>query len=72
MTGKAPIDFTKFTATGALASYISEGSCGAFQPMNVNFGIIEPLDIRIKVKSKRYEAISARALDRLNKIIGEL
>ena len=40
--------------------------------MNVNFGIIEPLDIRIKVKSKRYEAISARALDRLNKIIGEL
>lgn len=72
MAGKTPIDFTKFTATGALANYISEGSCGRFQPMNVNFGIIEPLDIRIKVKSERYEAISARALDRLNKIIGEL
>lgn len=69
--GKAPVDFTKFTATGALANYISEGSCGTFQPMNVNFGIIEPLDVRIKIKSQRYEAISARALDKLNKIIGE-
>lgn len=69
--GKAPVDFTKFTATGALANYISEGSCGTFQPMNVNFGIIEPLDVRIKIKSQRYEAISERALDKLNKIIGE-
>lgn len=72
INGSAPIDFTKYTATGALSNYISEGSCGAFQPMNVNFGIIEPLETRIKSKAERYEAISKRALEKLNKITGEL
>lgn len=72
INGSAPIDFTKYTATGALSNYISEGSCGAFQPMNVNFGIIEPLGIRIKSKAERYESISKRALEKLNKITGEL
>ena len=48
--GKEQIDFTKFTATGALSNYITEGVCGNFQPMNVNFGIIESLDRRIKNK----------------------
>lgn len=72
INGSAPIDFTKYTATGALSNYISEGSCGAFQPMNVNFGIIEPLETRIKSKSERYETISKRALEKLNKITGEL
>lgn len=72
INGSAPIDFTKYTATGALSNYISEGSCGAFQPMNVNFGIIEPLETRIKSKAERYEAISKRALEKLNNITGEL
>lgn len=72
MCGRPPIDFTKFTAIGALANYISEDSVGTFQPMNVNFGIIESLDIRIKSKSERYEEISKRALKKLDEIIGEL
>ena len=72
MHNKQPIDFTKATATGALANYISEDSCSNFQPMNVNFGIIEPLEIRIKSKVERYEAISARALEKINEIKGEL
>lgn len=72
ISGKPPVDFTKFTATGALSNYISEGSLGTFQPMNINFGIIEPLEVRIKPKAERYEAISKRALERLNKIIGEI
>ena len=72
MHNKQPIDFTKATATGALANYISEDSCSNFQPMNVNFDIIEPLEIRIKSKVERYEAISARALEKINEIKGEL
>ncbi len=69
--GKEQIDFTKYTAIGALSNYITEGACGSFQPMNVNFGIIESLDRRIKSKQERYTAISERALLILDKIIGE-
>ena len=72
MSGLEPVDFTKYTATGALSNYISEGSCSEFQPMNVNFGIIESLDVRIKNKVERYTEIANRALDKLDKIIGEL
>ncbi len=69
--GETPVDFTKYTATGALSNYISEESCGNFQPMNINFGIIESLDVRIKSKADRYEAISNRALNILDSIIIE-
>ena len=69
--GKEQIDFTKYTAHGALANYITEGVCGNFQPMNVNFGIIESLDRRIKNKQERYTAISERALAKLDEIIGD-
>jgi len=71
ISGKAQVDFTKYTAIGALSNYISEGAIGNFQPMNVNFGIIESLGQRIKNKQERYTAISLRALDVLEKIIGE-
>ena len=57
-----PIDFPKSTAIGALALYISTGSVSDFQPMNVNFGIIEPLDIKIRSKKEKNLAISDRAL----------
>ncbi len=71
INGKDMIDFTKFTAIGALSNYISEDSYGNFQPMNINFGIIESLNERIKNKAERYQAISNRALFKLEKIIGE-
>ena len=56
-------DFPRETAIGALAWYISEGSVGEFQPMNVNFGIISPLGYRIKGKANKNLAIANRALD---------
>lgn len=71
INNKPMIDFTKYTAIGALANYIAEGSCAVFQPMNVNFGIIESLGERIKNKQERYTKISLRALEMLDKIIGE-
>ena len=69
IAGKEQIDFTTKTATGALANYISTFEGKNFQPMNINFGIIDSLDDRIKNKKERYEKISLRALDTLKGII---
>ena len=60
--------FPQRTAIGALAAYISDPSVGAFQPMNVNFGIITPLGYKVKGKRNKNEAISARALQALEQI----
>ncbi len=71
--GCPPVDFSRQTAIGALALYVSHGSVGDFQPMNVNFGIIDPLDRRVKGKRNKNAEISARALREIDGIIkGEL
>lgn len=58
------IDFPNTTAIGALAHYVSNSATTNFQPMNVNFGIIAPLDHKVKGgKAVRNEAISNRALE---------
>ncbi len=69
--GKSEIDFPKTTATGALAHYISEFNGSDFQPMNINFGIIESYPERIKNKRERYTKISERALLVMKEIIEE-
>lgn len=58
-----PVDFPTMTAIGALAAYISGGAVGDFQPMNINFGIIDPLEYRVKGKRNKNAAISARSLE---------
>ena len=55
-------DFPPETAIGALANYISDPSVVSFQPMNINFGILPPLDVRVKGKNNRYMAVAQRAL----------
>ena len=62
LLGEAPWDFPRETAIGALALYVSESTVGSFQPMNVNFGIISPLDKKIRGKREKNAAISERAL----------
>ena len=66
--GKEMTDFTSFTASGALSHYISESSVGSFQPMNVTFGIIEPLGMRVKKKKEKNALISQRSLEKLDEI----
>lgn len=61
--GKPPVIFPDTTAIGALASYVSSGSVSKFQPMNVNFGIMQPLGIRIRNKQEKNLAIANRALN---------
>ncbi len=63
LAGKAPVDFPSSTAIGAMAAYISGGAVGDFQPMNVNFGIIDPLETRVRGKRNKNAAISRRSLD---------
>ena len=67
--GLAPVDFPQETAIGALGLYISGGSVGDFQPMNINFGIITPLDHRVKGKRNKNAAISARSLEIIDRLI---
>ncbi|MBR1659224.1 MAG: methylenetetrahydrofolate--tRNA-(uracil(54)-C(5))-methyltransferase (FADH(2)-oxidizing) TrmFO [Oscillospiraceae bacterium] len=64
LRGEPPADFPQETAVGALALYVSGGAVsGNFQPMNVNFGILAPLGYRVKGKREKNLAISARALE---------
>ena len=62
LAGKEPIDFPKETAIGALGLYISNQSVGNFLPMNINFGIIPPLDHRVKGKRNKNAELSQRSL----------
>ncbi len=68
LLGMPPVDFPQETAVGALAAYVSGGSVGDFQPMNVNFGIITPLDHRVRGKRNKNAEISARSLEIIDKL----
>ena len=61
--GMEPVDFPQETAIGALSLYVSGGSVGDFQPMNVNFGILSPLGCRVKGKRNKNAEISKRSLE---------
>jgi methylenetetrahydrofolate--tRNA-(uracil-5-)-methyltransferase len=63
VNGEEPVIFPRLTAIGALSSYISNESISRFQPMNVNFGIMEALDERIKDKRAKNRMISKRSLE---------
>ena len=70
LLGQPPLDFPKETAIGALGLYVSGGAVsGNFQPMNINFGLIAPLDRRVRGKREKNEAISRRALDTLSALL---
>lgn len=70
--GRPMPQLDRFTAVGALASYISDHTVTKFQPMNINFGIIEPLGYKIKGKREKNAKISERALERIESLKGEL
>ena len=61
--GRELPDFPKTTAIGALGLYVSDESIENFQPMNINFSIIQPLDKRIKKKAEKNLAIANRSLE---------
>ena len=62
LLGQEPLDFPQETAIGALAAYVSNESVVDFQPMNINFGIMPPLDHKVKGKRNKNAELSRRSL----------
>ena len=72
LRGLAPLDLPQETALGALGLYISDASVTQFQPMNVNFGIMPPLDRRIKGKREKNAELSRRSLEIVDRMKEEI
>ena len=69
LQGRPIPDFPKETAIGALGLYISDESVQHFQPMNVNFSIIAPLEKRIRKKAEKNLAIANRSLEIVDALV---
>lgn len=70
--GLPEVEFPDVTAHGALANYISNPAIENFQPMNINFGLIPPLAVRIRKKREKNAQIAARALEALDGVLPTL
>jgi methylenetetrahydrofolate--tRNA-(uracil-5-)-methyltransferase len=70
--GTDPVSFPEDTALGALGRYIARSNPENYQPTNIAFGILPELTDRIRDKSKRRLAISARALASLDDFRGRM
>ena len=68
LLGLPPVDFPRETAIGALGLYVSNQSVTVFQPMNINFGIMPPLDRRVRGKRNKNAELSRRSLERLEEL----
>ena len=69
--GKPLPEFPQETAIGALGLYISDERLEHFQPMNINFSIIAPLEKRIKKKAEKNLALANRSLEIIDRMIVE-
>ena len=69
--GKEPVEFPQTTAVGALGLYISDARITDFQPMNINFSIIAPLEHRIRKKSEKNLAIANRSLAVIDDMVAQ-
>jgi methylenetetrahydrofolate--tRNA-(uracil-5-)-methyltransferase len=67
--GKQPFILPHTTMCGALNSYITDETIKDFQPMGANFGILPPIEPKIRDKKERYKALSERALKDLDETI---
>ena len=72
LQGLPEIDFPDESAHGSLANYISNPAIENFQPMNINFGLIPPLAVRIRKKREKNAQIAYRALEQLENFKGQL
>lgn len=70
--GKKEPNFPQTTAIGALGHYISNETVVKFQPMNINFGILEPLGYKIRGKREKNMKISERALEIIDNMKGDI
>ena len=66
MKGEKPLILPNDTMMGALTNYICDETVKNFQPMGANFGVLPPIEPKIKDKKLRYAALSKRALESLS------
>ena len=69
--GRELPDFPQTTAIGALGLYVSDERITDFQPMNINFSIISPLEQRIRKKAEKNLAIANRSLAIIDEMIAK-
>ncbi|MBE6636368.1 MAG: methylenetetrahydrofolate--tRNA-(uracil(54)-C(5))-methyltransferase (FADH(2)-oxidizing) TrmFO [Ruminococcaceae bacterium] len=70
LNDKAPFLPEALTAIGALSHYVSDPNVGSFQPMNANFGLVTPLDRKVKGgKAVRNQALAERSLSYLRQLL---
>lgn len=62
-----PVIFPEQTAHGSMCKYITSAVAKHFQPMNANFGLMPPLEERIRDKKLKKQKIAERALEFLAK-----
>src|SRR2546428_3305061 len=62
LAGEEPLLPPPTTMLGALYRYLREADPAHFQPMNANFGLLEPLDPPVQDKGKKKEMLAARAV----------
>ena len=72
LCGVEPPTMPRHTAFGALMAYASDPSVVDYQPMHVNFGIMEPLPERVKNKRMRYAAYAERGRSALEAYCDDL
>ncbi len=61
--GKEPLKLPNFTMIGALCNYISDTTVENFQPMGANFGVLPPLEEKIRDRTERYMALAERSIE---------
>lgn len=67
LKGQRPLVPSPFTLIGSLLEFISNSESKNFQPINANFGLLPPLNERIKDKKARYRAYVGRSLEEMGK-----
>lgn len=63
--GRESLVLSEYNMIGALSQYISDESVTDFQPMGANFGILPPIEPKIRDKRERYMALAQRALEKV-------
>ena len=63
--GRESLVLSEYNMIGALSQYISDESVTNFQPMGANFGILPPIEPKIRDKRERYMALAQRALEKV-------
>ncbi len=69
LRGETTLVLPDTTIMGALSRYISDDSVRDFQPMGANFGVLPPIEPKIRDKKLRYEALAQRSLTELEKYL---